>query len=150
MPRELDFESEGRNAETIARLLADRDDVRVPEILWEHTTRRVLVMEFMEGTKITDVAALRAAGVDPNRVLEILAEVYCRQVLTHGFFHADPHPGNILVQPQGPRLVLLDFGLSKDLPPRFREGVVAFTRALAVLPMVVSGGPERIGIARFS
>jgi predicted unusual protein kinase regulating ubiquinone biosynthesis (AarF/ABC1/UbiB family) len=141
VPRELDFENEGRNAETIARLLADRDDVRVPEILWEHTTRRVLVMEFMEGTKITDVAALRAAGVDPNRVLEILADVYCRQILTHGFFHADPHPGNILVQPQGPRLVLLDFGLSKDLPPRFREGVIAFTRAL------LSGDPDALGAA---
>jgi predicted unusual protein kinase regulating ubiquinone biosynthesis (AarF/ABC1/UbiB family) len=63
-------------------------------------------------------------------VTQILVEAFCRQILTHGFFHADPHPGNLLVQPDGPRLVLLDFGLSKDLPPRFREGIVALALAM--------------------
>jgi aarF domain-containing kinase len=139
--RELDFVNEGRNAETVARLLADRDDVCVPRIIWEHTTRRVLVMEFMEGTRITDVDALRAGGVDLDRVFQIFAESYCRQILTHGFFHADPHPGNVLVQPDGPRVVLLDFGLAKDLPPRFREGVVAFTGAL------LNRDPDALGTA---
>jgi predicted unusual protein kinase regulating ubiquinone biosynthesis (AarF/ABC1/UbiB family) len=90
-------------------------------------------MEFIDGIKITDVAGLRSAGLDTNQVARRLAEAYCEQILGHGFFHADPHPGNILVQrrPDGaPRLVLLDFGLAKDLPPRFRDGVVAFTAAL--------------------
>jgi predicted unusual protein kinase regulating ubiquinone biosynthesis (AarF/ABC1/UbiB family) len=130
VPRELDFLNEGRNAETVAGHFTARDDIVVPEIVWEHTTRRVLVMEFMEGIKITDVAALRAAGVDLPRVATILTEAFCEQILTRGFFHADPHPGNLLVQPEGPRLVLLDFGLAKDLPPRFREGVLSFVAAL--------------------
>ncbi len=130
VPRELDFESEGRNAEQAARMFADREDVVVPEIVWAHTTRRVLTMEFMEGIKISDVAALRAADVDVDEVGRLLVEAYCLQVLVHGFFHADPHPGNLLVQPEGPRLVLLDFGLSKDLPPSFREGILAFTASL--------------------
>ena len=130
VPRELDFVNEGRNAETVAGHFEGRADVVVPGVIWEHTTRRVLVMEFMEGIKITDVEALRAAGVDLPRVAELLVEAFCEQILSRGFFHADPHPGNLLVQPEGPRLVLLDFGLAKDLPPGFREGVVNFAAAL--------------------
>ena len=133
VPRELNFVNEGHNAETVARMFDGRDDVAVPRIHWQLTTRRVLVMEFIDGIKITDVAGLRAAGLDTNRVAQLLAEAYCEQILEHGFFHADPHPGNILVQRRDdgePRLVLLDFGLAKDLPPRFREGVVSFAAAL--------------------
>ena len=133
VPRELNFVNEGHNAETIARMFAGRDDVAVPRIHWQLTTRRVLVMEFIDGIKITDVKGLRAAGIDTDRVAQRLAEAYCVQIFGHGFFHADPHPGNILVQRRAdgePRLVLLDFGLAKDLPPRFREGVVAFAAAL--------------------
>ncbi len=130
LPRELDFVNEGRNCEKVGGFFAGRDDVIVPEIYWEWTTARVLVMEFMPGIKITDVEGLRAAGVDVDRVTQILVESFCRQILTHGFFHADPHPGNLLVQPEGPRLVLLDFGLSKDLPPRFREGIVQLALAM--------------------
>lgn len=127
VPRELDFLSEGRNAEILAGHLAERGDVRVPRIHWAYTTRRVLVMEFMEGIKITDVQALGAAGIDPQRVAQTLVDLYCSQVLRYGFFHADPHPGNILVQAGEagqPRLVLLDFGLARELPPDFRKGVV--------------------------
>jgi len=141
LPRELDFQNEARNAETVAAFFAGRDDVVVPRIHHALTTRRVLVMEYMPGIKITDVDALRAAGVDPNRVTQTLVEAFCRQILTHGFFHADPHPGNLMVQPDGPRLVLLDFGLTKDLPPRFREGIVAFALAL------IADDPGKLGQA---
>jgi len=126
IPMELDFEHEADNCETIARNLAARADVVVPRVYREFSTRRVLVMELIEGIKITDVAALERAGIDKRAVAQKLMEVFCEQVLRDGFFHADPHPGNVMVQP-GPRLVLLDFGLAKDFPPRFRDGIVRLT-----------------------
>ena len=126
IPMELDFEHEADNCETIARNLAMRADVVVPAVYREFSTRRVLVMELIEGIKITDVAALERAGIDKQAVAQKLMEVFCEQVLRDGFFHADPHPGNVMVQP-GPRLVLLDFGLAKDFPPRFRDGIVRLT-----------------------
>jgi predicted unusual protein kinase regulating ubiquinone biosynthesis (AarF/ABC1/UbiB family) len=130
LPRELEFEAEGRNAEAVARRLAHRPEVAIPQIVWEHTRRRVLVMEYMDGIKITDREALRGAGVDPAWVTRTLVDVFAEQILGHGFFHADPHPGNLFVQPEGPRLVLLDFGLAKELPETFRRGVVGFVAAL--------------------
>ena len=126
IPMELDFEHEADNCETIARNLAMRADVVVPAVYRQFSTRRVLVMELIEGIKITDVAALERAGIDKQAVAQKLMEVFCEQVLRDGFFHADPHPGNVMVQP-GPRLVLLDFGLAKDFPPRFRDGIVRLT-----------------------
>ena len=130
VPRELDFVHEGKNAEAVAGALLRRSDVRVPGIVWEHTTRRVLVMEFLEGIKITDREALEAAGIDRAAVTRTLVEVFAEQVLVHGFFHADPHPGNLLVEPHSGRLVLLDFGLAKELPEGFRHAVLRFAGAL--------------------
>jgi predicted unusual protein kinase regulating ubiquinone biosynthesis (AarF/ABC1/UbiB family) len=133
VPLELDFENEASNAEKIAAYFEDRPDVAIPQIHWRYTTRRVLVMEYMDGIKITDLARLREAGIDVERVAELLVETFCEQILVRGLFHADPHPGNLLVQagPDGePRLVLLDFGLVKDLPPTFRKGIAAFAMSL--------------------
>jgi predicted unusual protein kinase regulating ubiquinone biosynthesis (AarF/ABC1/UbiB family) len=133
VPRELNFVNEGHNAEAIARQFADRDDIAVPRIHWELTTRKVLVMDFVEGVKITDVDALREWEIDPKQVAQLLVDSYCTQILRHGFFHADPHPGNLIVQRMAngaPRLVLVDFGLAKELPSGFRKGVVAFAGAL--------------------
>ncbi|MFP8880102.1 MAG: ABC1 kinase family protein [Myxococcota bacterium] len=133
IPLELDFENEGANAEKIAGYFDDWPNVAIPQIHWRYTTRRVLVMEYMDGIKITDLIGLRAAGIDVGRVAELLVETFCEQILVRGLFHADPHPGNLLVQP-GPdgaaKLVLLDFGLVKDLPPTFRKGIAAFAMSL--------------------
>ncbi len=126
VPMELDFVNEGRNAERIAANFSARGDVAVPKIYWEFTSRRVLTMEFMEGMKIT---RLEGSGIDRHEVAQKLVEIYCDQILRDGFFQADPHPGNILVQP-GPKLVLLDFGLAKDFPAAFREGIVRLTLAM--------------------
>src|SRR6185436_6407379 len=76
-----------------------------------------------------DVAALEQAGIEKTAVARLLSEVYCYQILIDGFFHADPHPGNLLVRP-GPILVLLDFGLAKDFPPGFQQGVAQLTGAI--------------------
>ena len=138
VPRELDFEQEGRAAERIACDLAARGDVRIPAVLWEWTTRRVLVMEYVEGIRIGDTEGLRAAGIEPRRVARTLLEVFAEQMLVHGFFHADPHPGNLRVEPNG-RLVLLDFGLTKELPPDFRAAVLELAGALLL------GRRERLG-----
>jgi predicted unusual protein kinase regulating ubiquinone biosynthesis (AarF/ABC1/UbiB family) len=133
VPRELNFVNEGHNLETVGRAFKGRPDLGVPRVHWELTTRRVLVMDYVEGMKVTDLAALRAAGLDPEAVARILVEAYCEQVFVQGFFHADPHPGNLIVQRRddgGPRLVFVDFGLAKDLPAHFREDVLRFAGAL--------------------
>jgi predicted unusual protein kinase regulating ubiquinone biosynthesis (AarF/ABC1/UbiB family) len=130
IPLELDFVHEGKNAELVRRNFAARGStVVVPQIYWEYTTARLLVMEFMEGLKVTDVQALRQAGIDPRAVAQQLTDAYLQQILLDGLFHADPHPGNLLVQ-AGPRLVFLDFGLTKDLPPEFPVEMARLTTAI--------------------
>ncbi len=135
VPRELDFRREGQSAETIAGYFEARDDVHVPRIHWPLSTERVLVMEYIEGIKITDEASLARAGVDSDALMKTLIEVYCEQILRHGHFHADPHPGNLMVEPGAEpgapaRLVLLDFGLTKELPGHFRDRCLEFAMAL--------------------
>ena len=145
VPRELDFEAEGHSAERVAKELAHRNDVRVPKIVWEHSARRILTMEYIDGIKISETDALVERGIDPNEVARIMMEAYCEQILVNGFFHADPHPGNLLVLP-GPVVVFLDFGLSKELPDDFRQSYARFT--LAVLSQNDSGmvkGFEQLG-----
>ncbi|HVC29609.1 MAG TPA: AarF/UbiB family protein [Steroidobacteraceae bacterium] len=120
IPQELDFIHEGRNAERVARNFAGNSSVVVPAIHWEHSTRRVLLMEFIHGIKITDLDALRAAGIEIKALCMLFLRTYFEQIMVHGFFNADPHPGNVLVLPDGPRIALLDFGLVKQLDPDFR------------------------------
>jgi predicted unusual protein kinase regulating ubiquinone biosynthesis (AarF/ABC1/UbiB family) len=103
--------------------------VRIPKVLWEHTARRVLTTEFIDGIKISDIPRLLEARIDPNQVAQIMTEAYCEQILVHGYFHADPHPGNLLVLP-GPQVVFIDFGLSKDLPEAFRMNYARLTLAI--------------------
>ncbi len=131
IPMELDFEHEADNARTIRKNFAGCDDVVVPQVYREFTSRRVLTMELVDGIKVSDVAALDRAGIDKRAVAQKLIDRFCDMILRDGFFHADPHPGNILVQP-GPRLVLLDFGLAKDFPANVREGMVRLTFAILI------------------
>ena len=151
IPLELDFVREGRSAEQVGRNFASRgDDVVVPGIQWECSTPRLLVMEFMKGIKVTEVEALRRAGIDPRVVAQKLTDAYLQQILLDGLFHADPHPGNLLVQPRpnGPRLVFLDFGLTKDLPAEFPEAMARLTAAIVQQdPQEIAASFRRLGFA---
>jgi predicted unusual protein kinase regulating ubiquinone biosynthesis (AarF/ABC1/UbiB family) len=110
---ELDYQHEGHNAERFARLFAETDDIRVPSVIWEQSTRRVLVLSWVDGIKIGDTAALDRAGLNRRAIAQRLLEVYLQQVLHHGYYHADPHPGNIFVRPRpsGFQLAFVDFGM---------------------------------------
>lgn len=119
---ELDFVREADCAERVRALFADDPHVKIPEIHRTWSRQRVLVMELVSGIKITEKEALEAAGLEPADVLQDLMHVYVRMILAAGFFQADPHPGNLFVTPEG-RVVVLDFGLSKELPEGFGLGL---------------------------
>ena len=119
---ELDFRRETANADRIRALFAKDEQVIVPEIDYAHSSARVITMELVSGIKANDRAGLEAAGIDPLEVVQGLTSLWNQMIMGLGFFHADPHPGNVLVQP-GPRFVILDFGLAKQLPKGFGLGL---------------------------
>ena len=115
---ELDFRREASSTQRLGAILAARSDVRVPRIHDEYTRDRVIVMEYLDGTQITQATALRAAGHNLGDVARRVGGLYGAMLFEYGFFHGDPHPGNLLVLPDG-RIGLLDFGLCKELPENF-------------------------------
>ena len=133
---EVDYFHEAGNAERFAQNFAQDDRVRVPEVAWERTTRRVLTLEDVTAIKISDRAALRAAGIDPAEVAHVFAEVMFEQLFEHGYFHGDPHPGNLFVEPgsgDGPpwRLTFVDFGMMGHIPDALRDSLRALVIAAA-------------------
>jgi ubiquinone biosynthesis protein len=126
---ELDFRLEGHHADRFRENFAGDDRVHIPEVIWSHTARRVLTLERVYGVKITDVAGLRAAGHDPRAVAQRIAEAILTQIFDHGFFHADPHPGNIFISPEG-RITFMDFGIVGYVDPKLREELAALAIAL--------------------
>lgn len=124
---ELDFTREAVSTERVRAAFAGDPDVIVPRVYAAHSTGQVLVLEFIEGVALTDLDTLRARGVDLRAVARTLARMYARMIFEHGFFHGDPHPGNLMIAPDG-RVVLLDFGLAKELPAGFGDGVGAMLR----------------------
>jgi predicted unusual protein kinase regulating ubiquinone biosynthesis (AarF/ABC1/UbiB family) len=145
---ELDYQQEGRNAERFAAIFADDPAIGVPGVLWEFSTRRVLVLEWMEGIKVTQIDALDRAGVNRDALARRIAGAYFRQLLEAGFFHADPHPGNLLVQAGlvGDRLVFVDFGMMGVVTPRMKEGMRdCFTGAVMQDPAAFVRGLDALG-----
>ncbi|MBD3940137.1 AarF/ABC1/UbiB kinase family protein [Microbacterium sp. NEAU-LLC] len=137
---EIDYVLEARNAARFAENFAGDDRVTVPEVAWERTTRRVLVLADVTAIKITDVDGLRAAGIDPAAVAKEFANVMFDQLFVDGYFHADPHPGNIFVTPAQPdaapgarpwRLTFVDFGMMGEVPDTLRTGLQQLIIAVA-------------------
>ncbi len=129
LPLELDFTHEAEAMANLRMALAHRDDALVPTVLPELSTERLLVMDYIEGIKITDRKALEEAGISPHEVARLLNDLYADQMLHLGILHADPHPGNLRVQP-GPRLVLLDHGLTVPMTPRLVDSLRKMVQAL--------------------
>jgi len=117
---ELDYEKEARNAEVFAHNFAGSTKVVIPHIHEGFSTRRVLTMEFMGGVKVNELEALDAGGIDRKAVAVKLLELYLQMFLTDGFFHADPHPGNVFVRSDGV-IQLLDFGMVGSIPDAQRR-----------------------------
>jgi len=122
---ELDFEGEANNIETIAKNFTADPRVVFPVPVRELSTKRVLTASFVEGIKIADSAALDAAGIDKKDLANRLVRAYCQMIFVDGTYHADPHPGNVLVRKDG-ALILLDFGAVAHLSPQMREGIPEF------------------------
>jgi predicted unusual protein kinase regulating ubiquinone biosynthesis (AarF/ABC1/UbiB family) len=155
---EIDYLHEGKNAETFAENFKELPNVRVPNVIWSHTSKRVLTLEDVGGIKITDYAAIEAAGLDRKEVAKRLFDTYLKQIFEDGFFHADPHPGNLFVQPPAEgsdpgdwKLTFIDFGMTGTLPENtfngLREALIAvatqdahrLTQAYQILDVLLPG-----------
>ena len=120
---EMDYLNEASNAEKFRELHSHNVRIAVPAIHREATSRRVLTMEWIDGVKLTNLEAVRAMGVDPDDMVEVGVNCSLQQLLEHGFFHADPHPGNLLALEDG-RLCYLDFGMMSEVSRESRTGLI--------------------------
>ena len=120
---ETDYLNEGRNADTFRRNFRQEDWVKVPRVYWRYTSPRVLTLEYLPGIKISHYEALEAASLDRKRLARLGASAYLHQLLNNGFFHADPHPGNIAVNPDG-ALIFYDFGMMGTIKANVRENLM--------------------------
>ena len=133
---EIDYLGEGRNAEIFAENFKDVSGIRVPGVVWTHTTRRVLTLEDVYAIKVTDYDQISAAGVDRPEVAKRLFDIYLKQIFEDGFFHADPHPGNLFVNPNGIgeeqwELTFVDFGMVGHVTSSVRAGIRELVIGLA-------------------
>jgi predicted unusual protein kinase regulating ubiquinone biosynthesis (AarF/ABC1/UbiB family) len=156
---ELDFRAEADSAEKIAANFEGRTEVAFPKIIRDLSTARVLTTRFEAGSKVTDMPALRRMGVDRTALARKVVEVYCQQIFTDGLYHADPHPGNLLVRTSEAgalELVFLDFGAVAEIPAQMRQGIVELiqgaltrdtpriVRAMRQMGFVARGADERV------
>jgi ubiquinone biosynthesis protein len=126
---ELDFTKDGRNAELIAKNMKPFEKVRIPKIFWEYSGTHLLVMEYMKGVRIDRVDLIEKFGVDPKEIAQLGFKSYMKQIFEDGFFHGDPHPGNLLVNPKG-ELIFLDFGLIGVLRPEKKDLLLKMLMAI--------------------
>ncbi len=122
---ELDFAREATNIQRVAEHFVGDPTVRFPHVVRELSSTRVLVTEYIDGTKITDFAELKARGLDRRQLAEWIVGAYCHMIFVDGVYHADPHPGNIFVGRDG-AIVFVDFGAVGVLAPQMKQGILAF------------------------
>ncbi|XP_044518051.1 aarF domain-containing protein kinase 1 isoform X2 [Gracilinanus agilis] len=136
---ELDFLNEGRNAEKVAEMLKNVEALKIPKIYWELSTRRVLLMEFLEGGQINDKEYIMKNRIDVNEVSQLLGTMYSEMIFVHGFVHCDPHPGNLLVRKNATtrreEIILLDHGQYQVLTEEFRLNYCHLWQALINVDM---------------
>ena len=143
--RETDYIHEAACMERMAKNFEGQDDLLFPSVVHELTTTDILTMTFMEGTRITDLEAMKDQGIDPHAVATRLVQSFYEQLFVHRFFHADPHPGNFLVQP-GPKIVYLDFGAISEVTADTIDGMIDVLQGFfEQRDELVLRGFERIG-----
>ena len=128
---ELDYRQEAEAMATIAANFTGRTDVRIPRVLGDYSTSRVLITQWVDGVKVGDLPGIASAGIDRVKAARLCIEAYCKQIFVDGVYHADPHPGNLLLAAgagggSDPVLVFLDFGATARISPGMRKGIVSF------------------------
>ncbi len=127
--QELNFIQEGKNLETIRDHFTEETDFVFSKVYWDYTTERVLTLEFMEGVKISNVDKLKHLQINPTEVASKIIHAYCKQIFIDGVYHADPHPGNFLVQ-TGPKIIMMDFGATARISDNMRRGTAKFIEGI--------------------
>lgn len=126
---ELDYENEGRNAEKIAKQFINDSKVHIPKVYWEYSTKKILTMEYIDGIKLNEIEKLQQEGYDTKVLGEKIVNAIFHQILIDGFFHGDPHPGNIVALP-GQVIAFMDFGMVGRITPEMRAHIASFVIAL--------------------
>jgi ubiquinone biosynthesis protein len=143
LSEELDYTVEARYADRLRDVLREDEGVRTPQVYWDLITARVLTMEFIAGVKVVNIAALDAAGVDRRALADRFITAMIRQILIEGFFHADPHPGNVFVVPETSEIVFLDTGMMDSLSADQRADLSGL---MVALNQRDAGGVVRIAL----
>jgi predicted unusual protein kinase regulating ubiquinone biosynthesis (AarF/ABC1/UbiB family) len=129
--KELDYTYEGKNLETLKKNFEKENDFLFPDVFWEFSTSKILTLRFMEGIKVSAVEEFQKQGIDPSEVARKIIHAYCKQIFIDGVYHADPHPGNLLVQKDGTvKIILVDFGATARISERMKHGITLFAEGL--------------------
>ena len=161
---EVDYQNEANNAREFAKQFEDTEWIKVPKIYTQYSKKRTMCMEYSPATKINDVEAIKKMGIDPDRMARLAVEAYLLQVLRFGFFHADPHPGNVAVDKGDPegmgRLVIYDYGMMGRIKPQVRAGFLdlfyaifeknseSAVKALSKMGVLVDTGSDLTAVKR--
>ena len=136
--KELDYTWEGKNLEMIRKNFEDEDDFLFPDVYWEFSSPKILTLQFMNGVKISSVDEFKKSGINPTEIATKIIHAYCKQIFIDGVYHADPHPGNLLIQPIASeqdlplnfKIVLVDFGATARISDKMRSGMTLFVEGL--------------------